>query len=160
MSTQIRPKIQPAPVRKTIFVDAPQAHAFAVFTSGIGRWWPKSHHIGKVEPERPVIEPRAGGRWYELGEDGTECEIGQVLEWEPPARVLLAWQLDAQWKYNPALITEVEVRFAPEGNGTRVDLEHRNLERLGESGETMRAMIDSPNGWGHLLQLYSEATAT
>ena len=155
MSTQIRP----APVRKSVFVDAPQNHAFDVFTSGIGRWWPKSHKIGEAELDKPVIEPRAGGRWYQLGVDGSSCDVGKVLKWDPPARVLLAWQLTADWTYDPDLVTEVEVTFTPEGSGTRVDLEHRLLERIGERAETMRGAIDSPNSWGLLLQLYSEASA-
>jgi len=125
MSTQIRP----APVRKSVFVDAPQNHAFDVFTSGIGRWWPKSHKIGEAELDKPVIEPRAGGRWYQLGVDGSSCDVGKVLKWDPPARVLLAWQLTADWTYDPDLVTEVEVTFTPEGSGTLVDLEHRLLER-------------------------------
>src|SRR5206468_12288295 len=88
MSTQIRP----APVRKTIFVNAPQAHAFDVFTSGIGRWWPKTHSISEADLDRPVIEPHTGGRWYELGVDGSECEGGQVPAWDPPGRHLLPSQ--------------------------------------------------------------------
>lgn len=153
MTTMIRP----APVRKSVFVAASPDHAFDVFANGIGRWWPKSHHIGKAELDEPVIEPRAGGRWYEVGVDGSECEVGKVLEWAPPHRLLLAWQLTNDFTYDPDLVTEVEVTFAPEGDGTRVKLEHRNLERLGETADALREKIDSPNGWGHLLQLYSEA---
>ena len=155
MSTRIRP----APVRKSVFVNAPQAHAFDVFTNGIGRWWPKSHKIGETDLDKPVIEPRAGGRWYQLGVDGSSCDVGKVLEWDPPARVLLAWQLTADWAYDPDLLTEVEVTFTPEGSGTRVDLEHRLLEQIGERAATMREAIDSPNGWSLLLRLYSEASA-
>ncbi len=155
MSTMIRP----APVRKSVYVAALPEHAFDVFANGIGRWWPKSHKISQAELDRPVIEPRTGGRWYELGADGAECEVGKVLAWEPPHRLLLAWQLRQDWTYDPDLITEVEVTFAPEGDGTRVNLEHRNLERLGDAGEALRQQVDSPNGWGLLLQLFSE-TAT
>ena len=155
MSTQIRP----APVRKSIFVDAPQALAFDVFTSGIGRWWPKSHKIGPADLDKPVIEPRAGGRWYELDTDGTQCEIGKVMTWEPPARIVLTWQLNAQFKFDPGLVTEVEVQFTPEGSGTRVDREHRHLERLGDTAEALREAVDSPGGWSGLLQLYAEAAA-
>ena len=155
MSTQIRP----APVRKSILVNAPQALAFDVFTSGIGRWWPSSHKIGQADLDRPVIEPRAGGRWYELDTDGSECEIGEVAVWDPPARVLLVWKLNAEWKFDPGLITEVEVQFTPEGTGTRVNLEHRNLERLGETAEQLREAIDAPGGWGGLLALYAEEAA-
>jgi uncharacterized protein YndB with AHSA1/START domain len=155
MSGQIRP----APVRKSIFVNAPQAHAFDVFTAGIGRWWPKSHKIGKAELDLPVIEGRQGGRWYERDLDGAECDIGTVLAWEPPSRLLLAWQLDPDWKFDSRLVTEVEVIFTPEGDGTRVELEHRHLERMGDRAEAAREAVDSPNGWGLILQLYSEATA-
>ena len=156
MSTQIRP----APVRKTIFVNAPQDRAFDVFAKGIGRWWPKSHSISESGLDFSVIEPCQGGRWYERGTDGTECEIGKVLAWEPPARLLLAWQLDADWKFHPELITEVEVTFAPEGEGTRVSLEHRHLERVAERAEQMRERIDSPGGWGLLLELFANTAAS
>jgi uncharacterized protein YndB with AHSA1/START domain len=153
MSTQIRP----APVRKSIFVDAPQDHAFEVFTSGIGRWWPKSHKIGDVDLDRPVIEPSAGGRWYQLGVDGSECEIGKVSVWDPPARLVLIWQLTPEFAYDPNLITEVEVLFIPESGGTRIDLEHRDLERMGEKADAMREAVSGPGGWPALLQLFADA---
>lgn len=155
MTTMIRP----APVRKSVYVAASPDQAFEVFTDGIGRWWPKSHKISGADLDRPIIEPRAGGRWYELAVDGSQCEVGKVLAWEPPHRLLLAWQLRHDWTFDPDLVTEVEVTFAAEGDGTRVNLEHRNLERLGDTAEAMRQQIDSPNGWGLLLRLYSE-TAT
>lgn len=155
MSTMIRP----APVRKSIFVAASLDHAFDVFANGIGRWWPKSHHISKADLDCVVLEPVAGGRWYEVAVDGSQCEVGKVLDCDPPARLLLAWQLRHDFTYDPDLVTEVEVTFSPEGEGTRVNLEHRNLERLGDHAETLRESIDSPNGWGLLLQLYSEAAS-
>jgi uncharacterized protein YndB with AHSA1/START domain len=154
MSTQIRP----APVKRSIFVHAPQAHAFEVFTDGIGLWWPKTHAIGDAELDKPVIEPREGGRWYQRGVDGSECDIGKVLAWNPPSRLLLAWQLDPDWNFNADLVTEVEVTFMPEGNGTRVDLEHRYLERMGDRAEEMAEKVGSPGGWTAVLQLYSEAS--
>jgi len=150
----------PAPVRKRVRVNAPPERAFEVFTAGIGRWWPKSHHIGASDLDAPVIEPKAGGRWYERSVDGAECEIGKVLVWEPPARLILAWQLTADWKYDRNLVTEVEVRFIPDGAGaTRVELEHRNLERYGERADVFRGQIDSAGGWSSLLQLFAEAAA-
>ena len=152
MITQIRP----APVRKVIRVDATPERAFDVFTSGIGRWWPKSHKIGQADLDRPVIEPFAGGRWYELDVDGSECDIGKVSVWEPPARLVLIWQLTPEFAYDPDLITEVEVTFTPEGDGTRVDLEHRDLERLGEKAEAMRETVSGPGGWPALLQLFAD----
>jgi len=101
-------------VRKSITVDVPQERAFEVFTSGMSRWWPlDSHHIGETEPTEAVVEPRAGGRWFERAADGTECEWGRVIAWEPPERVVFAWQLGPEWKYDPdpAMSTEVEGRF-------------------------------------------------
>jgi uncharacterized protein YndB with AHSA1/START domain len=152
MSTQIRP----APVRKSIFVNASPDHAFEVFTSGIGRWWPKSHKIGSADLDRPVIEPRPGGRWYELDVDGSQCEIGKVAVWDPPARLVLIWQLTPEFAYDPQLITEVEVLFTPEDGGTRVDLEHRDLERMGEKADAMRETVSGPGGWPALLQLFAD----
>jgi uncharacterized protein YndB with AHSA1/START domain len=152
--------ISPAPVRKSVRVSAPQARAFEVFSAGIGRWWPKSHHIGSSELDAHVIEPKANGRWYERGVDGVECEVGKVLVWEPPARLVLGWQLTPDWKFDPNLITEVEVRFIPDGaNATVVELEHRNLDRLGAHADAFRQRIDSPEGWGGLLQLFAQTAA-
>jgi uncharacterized protein YndB with AHSA1/START domain len=150
--------IRPAPVRKSITVKADAVRAFEIFTGGIGRWWPRSHFIGSSPQQEVMMEPRAGGRWYEIGEDGSHCNWGKVLAWEPPVRVLLAWQISADWKYDPDLITEVEVRFTALSEAeTRVDLEHRNLERFGDKVEGMRTQIDSPNGWTTILKLYAEA---
>ena len=101
------------------------------------------------------MEPRAGGRWYERGEDGSECQWGRVLSWEPPARVVLAWQINAQWQYDPDFETEVEIKFIADGTGTRVELEHRDLERYGEQAETMRATFDSDGGWNGLLAAFA-----
>ncbi len=150
--------IQPAPVRRTIVVATPPARAFEVFTDRIGRWWPKSHHVGAAEPQDVVIEPRADGRWFERAADGTECQVGRVLVWDPPQHLVLAWQLTADWKFDPDLITEVEVRFIPEGEAaTRVELEHRDLERFGERAGQVREAIDAPRGWTAILELYARA---
>jgi len=155
---KINKTIVPAPVRKSVRVGAPPERAFKVFTDGIGRWWPKTHHIGAADLDALVIEPKAGGRWYERGVDGSECDVGKVLVWEPPARLVLAWQLTADWKFDPGLITEVEVRFLADGaNATRVELEHRDLERYGERADGVRATIDSSEGWNGILQLFKQA---
>jgi uncharacterized protein YndB with AHSA1/START domain len=149
--------VTPAPVRKSVRVSATPERAFKVFTADFGRWWPKSHHIGKADPETFIIEPRVGGRWYERGLDGSECEVGKVLVWEPPTRLVLAWQLDAGWTFDSALITEVEIRFVRESDtATRVELEHRHLERMGDRADAVRQMIDAPDGWGGLLQLFAQ----
>lgn len=128
--------------------------------AGFARWWPRTHSISAVPMQEAVIEPRVRGRWYERGEDGSECDWGHVLVWEPPGRVVLGWQLDSQFKFDPAVVTEVEVRFIPESaNVTRVELEHRHLERFGEQGATLREKVGSPDGWGRLLELYAAAAA-
>jgi len=145
-------------VRKTIRVRADVAHAFDVFTTGIDRWWPRSHHIGQSPMTRIIVEPRAGGRCYSEQEDGTDCDWGTVLVWAPPHRVVLAWQITSEWRFEPELArsSEVEVRFTPEGDGmTRVDLEHRHLERHGAGADKMRAGVDAPGGWGGLLELFA-----
>lgn len=113
MTTATPVATPPLAVRKTVTVQAPQAVAFEVFTARIASWWPMAtHHIGKADCAAVVMEPRAGGRWFERGVDGSECDWGRVLAWEPPSRVLLAWQLSAAWAFDPAIHTEVEVRFA------------------------------------------------
>jgi len=151
-------QIRPAPVRKSVRVNATPDRAFDVFTSGIGRWWPKSHKIGQAALDRPVIEPRAGGRWYELDVDGSECELGKVAVWEPPSRLILIWQLTPEFSFDPDLITEVEVTFTPDGDGTVVDLEHRDLERMGDQAEAMAETVGGPGGWPALLQLFADET--
>jgi uncharacterized protein YndB with AHSA1/START domain len=147
------------PVRKSIVVDASPEHAFNVFTAGYDTWWPRSHHIGKSPMKKAIIEGRVGGRCYTEQEDGSECDWGQILVWEPPHRLVLAWQITHEWGYQPDLAqsSEVEVRFSPEPNGqTRVDLEHRHLERHGAGGAAMRTAVDSPNGWSGLLDLFKQ----
>jgi uncharacterized protein YndB with AHSA1/START domain len=149
---------QGAPVRKTVTVKASAKHAFKVFTAGFDTWWPRSHHIGKVPMKRAVMEGRAGGRCYSEQTDGSECDWGEIVEWEPPKRLVMAWKINAQWQYEPDLAkaSEVEVRFTPlEDGSTRVDLEHRNFERVGAGWESMREMVNAEGGWGGLLQAYA-----
>lgn len=148
---------QAAAVRKSITVNADPQHAFDVFTAEFDLWWPRSHHIGKSPMTQAIVEPRVGGRLYSRQEDGTDCQWGSVLVWEPPRRFVWAWQISGQWQFEPDLAksSEVEVRFTPETDGrTRVDLEHRYLERHGLDADAIRTAIDSPNGWGALLELY------
>ena len=140
-------------VRKSVVVNAPIAHVFAVFTQRQDEWWPRAHHIGPRENFTAVLEPRVGGRWYERGDDGSECPWGRVLAWEPPHRLLLSWEIDAVFKPDSRDPSEVEVRFTAEGSErTRVDLEHRKLERFGDKAEIMRAMFDGPTAWAETLQ--------
>jgi uncharacterized protein YndB with AHSA1/START domain len=145
-------------VKKSVTVAASTEHAFQVFTEGFDTWWPRSHSIGGSPLQRDVIEGKAGGRCYQLSVDGSECNWGRILVWEPPSRFVLAWQLNPQWEYEPdmAKASEVEVTFSAEPDGsTRVDLEHRHFDRHGAGAELMRGRVDSPEGWGGLLQMYA-----
>lgn len=146
-----------APVRKSIRVKATREHAFKVFTQW--RWWPKGHSILKSKSPQVSVtsEPRVGGRWFERGEDGSECDWGKVLVWEPPKRIVMTWQLNGRFEIDPNLHTEVEVNFIADGDHTRIELEHRYLERAGETAEMMRNAIDSPGGWSDLLRSFAEA---
>jgi uncharacterized protein YndB with AHSA1/START domain len=147
--------ISPSPVRKTLIVKADVHRSFNAFANRMGSWWPRSKSVGSSPQADVVIEPRAGGRWYERGQDGSESEWGKVLDWNPPSRLVLAWQIDGSWKYNPACITEVEINFTALGaKETRVDFEHRHLERLGENASAIRDMLNS--GWGGILDLYGK----
>jgi len=146
------------PVRKSITVQAPVERAFRVFTEEFDSWWPRSHHIGKSPMKRAIVEGRPGGRCYTEQEDGTDCDWGTVVVWEPPHRFVMAWQITGQWQFEPDLAksSEVEVRFTRQPDGaTRVDLEHRYLQRHGADANAIRTTIDSPNGWGGLLDLYA-----
>jgi len=143
------------PVRKSITVKASAERAFRVFTEGIDTWWPRTHHIGKAPMRKTIIEGRTGGRCYSEQTDDTQCDWGRVLVWDPPCRLIFSWQIAPTWQYEPDLAksSEVEVRFTPEPDGsTRVDLEHRYFERCGAGGETMRTAVDSPGGWGSILE--------
>src|SRR5215213_4098212 len=150
-------RIAPAAIRKTIDVKAPVDRAFAVFAARMGEWWHKEHSIARETTQVDVvIEPRAGGRWYEKGADGSEHPWGRVIAYEPPHRLVLAWQLTREFVYDPDFETTVEVRFEESADGARVHFEHRDLERMGaEAVETLEGM---DGGWGMLLDLYkSEA---
>jgi uncharacterized protein YndB with AHSA1/START domain len=148
--------IKIAPVSKSIRVKAPAAHAFEVFTSGLGRWWPRDHGIGKAPMKAAVMETRLGGRWYELDEDGTQTTVGKIIVWEPPKRFVMTWDINSKWKPDATVSSEVEVRFIPDGAGaTRVELEHRKFEQMGaEAGESMRKDVDG--GWPGMLERFRQ----
>jgi uncharacterized protein YndB with AHSA1/START domain len=151
-----------APVRTATLVEAPIERAFDVFTIGFGRWWPASHHTAGDGFEEAVLECREGGRWYERRSDGADGEWGTVLVWEPPHRIVLAWHLDADFKYDPdpARATEVEVRFTPDGpDRTRVELEHRLLERFGDRADETRRAIGSDGGWPAIMETFAAAAS-
>jgi uncharacterized protein YndB with AHSA1/START domain len=145
-------------IKKELTVEAPIERAFRVFTANMGTWWPKEHHIGKSPLADCIIEPRVEGRWYERCEDGSTCDWGKVLVWDPPNRLVLAWQLSHEFRYDPNLLTEVEVKFTALGaKQTRVDFEHRNLERFGAHAEKLGP--EMTRGWGMILDQFGQQAA-
>lgn len=146
-------------VQESIVVEAPVERAFTVFTEEIGTWWHPEHHILEGELAEMVFEPRVGGNVYDRAVDGSECRWSRVLAYEPPHRVVFSWDVSCAWtlETDPARTSEVEVRFIPEGtNRTRVELEHRHLERHGEGWEKMRDAVASPQGWRIGLETFAE----
>ena len=145
-------------VTRSIVVDAPVDRAFNVFTEDIGSWWPPEHHIIQ-SMSHMVFEPEVGGHIYDVATDGSECHWSRVLAYEPPSRVVFTWDISTQWQIetDPAKTSEVEVRFVPEGAGrTRVELEHRHIDRHGEGWEGMRDAVGSPEGWGVGLRNFAQ----
>jgi uncharacterized protein YndB with AHSA1/START domain len=146
------------PITRTVTVRAPPQSAFEVFTDGMGTWWPLETHSIAVDQgldqkaQTLRLDTREGGRIEEVLEDGTTRDWGRIAVWEPPQRVLY------EWKPNdlPTPPTEVEVRFNAEGDGTRVDLEHRGWERLGEAAERIRPLYSSDGGWPMVLGRYAD----
>lgn len=141
-----------APVRKNIRVRASQAHAFDVFTAGLDRWWPRKASIGTAPMKAMMMEPRLGGRWYEVGEDGSQATVGKILLWDPPNCFVLSWDINSHWKPDTTVGSEVEVRFTADGpDATLVELEHRGFERMGaEAGASLRRDVDG--GWPGILE--------
>ena len=145
-------------VSRSVTVNAPIERAFSVFTERFTAWWPSSHQINPNGYEASFIEPRMGGRWYERAPDGTECEWGTVVAWEPPHRLLLTWHLDGEWEYDadPEHATEVEVRFTAEGpTVTRVDVTHSKLERARHSAQLAEG-VGLDGGWRGVLRRFGD----
>jgi uncharacterized protein YndB with AHSA1/START domain len=141
-------------VQKQIVVEAPVERAFSVFVEQFGRIKPPEHNILPVALADTVFEPHVGGRVYDRGVDGSECHWARVLAYEPPHRLLISWDFTPQFQIetDPARTSEIEIRFVAETPArTRVELEHRHLERHGEGWEGMHAAVDSPNGWQEYL---------
>lgn len=136
-------------------VDAPVAHAFEMWTARIEMWWPRDHTVSGDSSAAIVFEPREGGRIFERTPAGDEHAWGEVLAWEPPARLVLAWRINGQFKCDPAVHTEVEVRFDEAGDGTtRIEFEHRLLENLGDGRDQAAQAMDG--GWGTILARFKD----
>jgi uncharacterized protein YndB with AHSA1/START domain len=155
MSTQAQETV----VRASIVVEAPLERAFRVFTEEFDRIKPRDHNMLDVEIEETVLERRVGGHIYDRGTDGSECRWARVLAYEPPDRIVFSWDISPRWQVETDLerTSEVEVRFIPEtSDRTRVELEHRNLDRHGEGWDGMRDGVDSGDGWPLYLRRYAE----
>ena len=149
-------------VRTSIVVEAPLDRAFSVFTEDFGDIKPREHNMLGVDIAESVFEPRAGGHIYDRGVDGSECRWARVLAYEPPNRVVFTWDISLQWQIETdhEKTSEVEVRFIPETpDRTRVELEHRNLDRHGDGWEGMRAGVDSADGWPLYLARFAKLVA-
>jgi uncharacterized protein YndB with AHSA1/START domain len=147
-----------APIIQRVVVNVPREKAFDLFTSKMTDWWFVGRGIGPNPFKEIVIEPRRGGRWFERAEDGAETNWGEVLQWDRPSRILLAWRIDASWKFDPELETLLEIKFdAVDPNSTQILLEHRNLDRLGESARETIEGMDS--GWASLLKRFADLAA-
>ena len=148
-------------VVRSVSVPMSQARTFELFTTRMTDFWPKEHSIGSSEIAQVVVEPHTGGRWFGIDDDGSETEWGDVLVWEPPGRLVLAWRIGANWQYNANLLTEVEVTFTEEADGrTHVELAHRKLQRYGDADEQMRAIFDHPDGWTGTLTRFADLAAS
>lgn len=158
MTTQTIPAVQ-----RSVTVKAPIDKAFRVFTDGFNSWWPAEHHIGNADLAEAVLEGRAGGRWYERGVDGSECDWGRVLVYDPPHRIVLSWHLNADWQYDPdpSRASIIDVRFTDVGDGqTRVDFEHRDIANHGDRADSIHEAVTGDGGWSDILQRYAQAAVS
>jgi uncharacterized protein YndB with AHSA1/START domain len=147
-----------AVVRRQIVVEAPIERAFTVFTGRFGDFKPPEHNLLGTAIAQTTFEPRVGGHIYDRGVDGTECHWARVLAYEPPDRVVFSWDISPQWQIesNPAKTSEVEVRFVAEAPGrTRVELEHRNIDRHGPGWQTVSDGVADDAGWMLYLSRYA-----
>jgi len=143
-----------APIHRTIEVAVPPERAFELFSSRMHDWWPMGHSISDDPRVGIEMEAHVDGWWGQIGENGTRAQWGKVLAWNPPGQLLLAWQISEEWQFDPALVTELELTFTPIGMNTLVTLEHRNLERFGESAEKIAEQLR--NGWPGVVQAYAD----
>jgi uncharacterized protein YndB with AHSA1/START domain len=149
-------------VRREIVVEAAIDKAFSTFVERFGDFKPKEHNILGSPIARTTFDPEVGGHIYDVAEDGSECRWARVLAYEPPNRVVFSWDISPYWQIesDPARTSEVEVRFTPEGSDrTRVELEHRNLDRHGDGWEGVREAVDDEAGWPLYLERYAALLA-
>jgi uncharacterized protein YndB with AHSA1/START domain len=149
-------------IRTSVVVEVPIDRAFRVFTEDFDRIKPRDHNMLEVDIAESVFEPRAGGRVYDRGVDGSECQWARVLAYEPPDRIVFSWDISPQWQIETDLekTSEVELRFTADGpERTRVELEHRHLDRHGDGWEGMRAGVEGDEGWPLYLKRYAEVAA-
>ena len=142
------------PIVKSVRVRATPEHAFAVFTTNVIKWWPPAYTIGQSPMKKVVIEPRVGGRWFEIGEDGSECQWGDVLAWTPSVGLTLAWRITMSWAFDPSLLTEVAIGFKDVGGGeTEVQIMHSKFENYGTDAEQALQIFD---GWSSILERFAD----
>jgi uncharacterized protein YndB with AHSA1/START domain len=149
------------PITGTVTVAVAIDEAFRVFTGSINSWWPHQFHIGQAEVAEVVMEPHVNGRWYERGVDGTECDWGRVLVWEPPHRLVFTWQINGTWQFDPDPdhASEINVRFTANGpEQTSVEVEHGSFERL-VGGGSINDAIRGGGGWVLLLDGFARTVA-
>jgi uncharacterized protein YndB with AHSA1/START domain len=146
-------------IRQHIVVGTDPQKAFELFTRRMTEWWPSHHHIGSAPIEQIIVEPREGGRWFTRHTDGSQTSTGYVVAWEPPGRLVLTWQITADWSYDTALITTVELTFtAQDEQHTLVEVAHRDLENYGPDADRMRETFDSPEAWVTTLAAFAALT--
>ena len=151
-------EVEDTVVRRSVVVPVAQDIAFAVFTERLGDFKPPEHNMLSVPVAETVLEPREGGGIIDRGTDGSECRWARVLIFDPPALLVFSWDIGPTWQIedDPAKTSEVEVRFVAEGSGsTRVELEHRHLDRHGPGWESVRDGVGDEQGWPLYLQRYS-----
>jgi uncharacterized protein YndB with AHSA1/START domain len=149
---------QSTSVRRRVVVDAAIGRAFSAFTERFGDFKPPEHNLLGVAVAETVFEPRVGGQIYDRGVDGTECRWARVLAYEPPHRVVFSWDISPQWQIesDPDHTSEVEVRFIAEtAERTRVELEHRHLDRHGPGWQAVSDGVDGAEGWPLYLQRFA-----
>lgn len=150
------------PIRKSVVVNAAVDRAFALFVDRFDAIKPREHNLLAVPVARTVFEPRVGGHIYDVGVDGSRCEWARVLAYDPPARVIFSWDIGPTWRIesDPRRTSEVEVRFIAEGaDRTRVELEHRHLERHGEGWRSVADGVGGDAGWLLYLDRFFDVVA-